>query len=199
MPYDIYPYELPPLPYAYNALEPYIDEETMHYHHDKHFQTYINNLNNALKKYPYLQKIPLEQVLKRAHMLPFEDSVDILQSGGGVYNHKLFFEKLAPVHGESFPPSPSLLALINQTFGSFDKFKDVFSKHAMGVFGSGWTYLILTNSRRLKIVNLRNQDTPIKENGTPIILFDCWEHAYYLKYKNARKDYIDALWNIIKF
>lgn len=195
--YDKYPFELPPLPYPYEALEPYIDRETMHLHHDKHFKAYIDNLNKALKPYPQLQSLPLIKLLSMPWNLPDEVEIDIMRSAGGTYNHSVYFEKIAPP-GEKNIPSGKLLKDINNTFGSFEKFKDIFSQNARSVFGSGYTFLVRTKRGTLKIVNTANQNTPIAI-GQPVLAFDVWEHAYYLKYKNVRADYISNLWNIAVF
>lgn len=190
-----YPYELPPLPYAYEALEPYIDAETMHYHHDKHFAAYINNLNQALAPYPALQTLTLEQLLARPS-LPSPARDAILHNGGGVYNHHFFFAHLAPPVGDVRPTEATQ---IQKTFGSWEKFKVAFSTAAAGIFGSGWACLVRTRSGEWKIITLANQETPVAKRAQPLLLFDVWEHAYYLKYRNVRADYVDALWNVARF
>lgn len=197
--YSIYPFQLPSLPYDYDALEPYIDQETMHYHHDKHFKGYVDNLNKALAPYPNLQQLNLIQLLQRGRNLPAASFTDIMHNAGGVYNHSLFFENLAPENSANNIPHGMLLQMIRLQYGSFEHFKNYFSEKAADVFGSGWTYLVLTSNKNLRIVNFKNQDTPVTINASPIILFDVWEHAYYLKYRNSRKDYIENLWNIINF
>lgn len=199
MPYNSYPYELPPLPFPYDALEPYIDAEMMHYHHDKHFQTYINNLNDVLQKYPALQSLTLEQLLRKQRVIPANDWEKILHNGGGVYNHSLFFNNLAPANMPGHEPDSALMNVIDRMYGSFDKFKAAFTQQALDVFGSGWTVLALTTHSRIRVVNLANQETLLTEGAMPIMLFDVWEHAYYLKYKNLRADYVSALWNVITF
>ena len=195
---EMYPFILPPLPYAYDALEPFIDTETMHYHHDKHFQTYITNLNKALASNPKLQDRTLKELLYHPEALPAKDRTAILNNAGGVYNHFLFFNGLAPADEDNHEPKCRLIGIIDNTFGSFNKFKKLFSQLALQVFGSGWTCLVLTPEGVPKIVNLKNQDV-VNEGDQVIILFDVWEHAYYLKYKNLRADYVDNLWNIIRF
>ena len=195
---EMYPFILPPLPYAYDALEPFIDTETMHYHHDKHFQTYITNLNKALASNPKLQDRTLKELLYHPEALPAKDRTAILNNAGGVYNHFLFFNGLAPADEDNHEPKCRLIGIIDNTFGSFDNFKKLFSQQALQVFGSGWTCLVLTPEGVPKIVNLKNQDV-VNEGDQVIILFDVWEHAYYLKYKNLRADYVDNLWNIIRF
>ena len=196
---QIYPYELPPLPYEYDALEPYIDTETMRYHHDAHFKNYIGNLNSALEPHPDLQKLTLVQLLRRARALPADLQIKILRNGGGVYNHSLFFDSLSPADTGRNIPTGEINNQINTSFGSFDSFKKAFSEQALAVFGSGWTYLVGTSDGRLKIVNLKNQETPVAINAYPVLPLDVWEHAYYLKYKNKRADYIDAIWNVFAF
>jgi Fe-Mn family superoxide dismutase len=198
--FGTYPFELPPLPYAYDALEPYIDEETMHYHYDKHFAGYINNLNHALEPYTELHDLTLEQLLC-SQDLPEEAQETILNNAGGVYNHTLFFNILAPASEPVHQPlegSP-LLEAIEGFFGSFEQFKEQFNRSAKEVFGSGWTALVSDSQGNLDIRNIANQDVLFCENLEPVILFDVWEHAYYLKYRNDRADYIENLWNVIKF
>ena len=200
MPYNTYPYELPPLPYAYDALEPYIDAETMHFHHDKHFQTYIDNLNQALQTHPALQKCRLEDLLSDPRALPAKDRCAILRNGGGVYNHAHFFKGMAPAdEAACHRPTGQLLDCINRAFGSFDDFKETFSKEAAKVFGSGWTVLALTPCGRLRIVNLANQETVLPDGEKPLLFIDVWEHAYYLQYQNRRAAYIQNIWNVLVF
>lgn len=199
MPYNSYPYELPPLPYAYQALEPHIDAETMYYHHDKHFRTYVENLNEALKPYPDLQKMTLTQLLINEKNLPPEAAKKIMDNGGGVYNHTFFFYSLSPAMKNNHIPIGSLALMMNDRFGSFEAFKEEFSQKAEELFGSGWTYLVMKQDGSLDIVNLKDQDTPLSIGAAPVIMFDVWEHAYYLKYKNQRDQYIEQLWNVITF
>ncbi|MCI8360824.1 MAG: superoxide dismutase [Clostridiales bacterium] len=199
MPFHTYPYELPPLPYAYDALEPYIDAETMRYHHDKHFQTYIEGLNKALAPYPHLQKCRLEELLSAPARLPDPARCAILRNGGGVYNHSRFFRGMAPAQEDGHRPEGGLAQLIDQTFTSFDHFKEVFSQAALEVFGSGWAVLALTPRGKLKIVQLRNQETTLPAGALPLLYIDVWEHAYYLKYKNLRAEYVKNIWNVLAF
>jgi len=196
--FGTYPFSLPPLPYAYNALEPYIDRETMHYHYDKHFAGYIDKLNRALEPYDFLHDLPLEQILCSDAGLPVEARNEIMNNAGGVYNHSLFFDGLAPASENVHQPNGMLLEAIEGFFGSFRQFKEKFNKQANEVFGSGWTVLVSDSEGNLSIVNVANQDVLICEGLEPVILFDVWEHAYYLKYKNDRKTYIENLWNVIK-
>ena len=194
-----YPFELPPLPYSYDALEPYIDAETMHYHHDKHFAAYIDKLNAALEAYPQLHDTPLDKILQKSAVLPPSSRQAIMRNGGGVYNHTLFFQGLSPTDSGIHSPEGNIANMISRQFGSFEAFKEQFSAEALKVFGSGWTYLAITRERTLRIVNFKNQDTPVEKGMTPVILFDLWEHAYYLKYRNLKSDYVNTLWNIVTF
>lgn len=199
MPYNTYPFELPPLPFDYAALEPYIDAETMYYHHDRHFQTYVTNLNKALEPYPGLQRLTLEQLLSGKVSLPREAQTSIFNNAGGVYNHTLYFEGLTPPGSGRSVPQGKLLTLINHSYGSFESFKQTFTAQALSVFGSGWTFLTLNRNNRLNIMNVKNQDTVLPKNVSPLLTFDVWEHAYYLKYRNLRAEYLNALWNVIVF
>lgn len=199
MSYNRYPYELPPLPYSYGALEPYIDAETMYIHHDKLFAGYVERLNNVLKYYTMLQNWSLEDILSRPNALPRSSRVNILRNAGGVYNHTLFFEQLAPASEDNHLPTGRLIWDINQNFGSFEKFKELFSQSAANVFGSGYTFLVRTSNGKLKIENTENQTNPIEWGCSTIILLDVWEHAYFLEYKNLRTEYINNFWNIVSF
>lgn len=199
MPYTNYPFELPPLPYEYDALEPSIDTETMRYHHDKHFKTYIDNLNTAIAPYPRLHSLSVEQLLARPAALPREARTAIMRNGGGVYNHERFFNGLAPAAAGGHRPTGNLASLIDRDFGGLESFYTELSRSALAVFGSGWTYLIQNRAGRLECTNLANQDTLIAQGITPILLVDVWEHAYYLKYKSARADYLRNLRNILVF
>lgn len=188
-----YPFSRIALPYDYSDLEPYIDTETMHYHYDKHYKTYVNNLNKALEKYPGLQKFTLEQLLAMPRMDPA-----ILKNGGGAYNHGLYFSGMAPA-GRANGPQGQLLYLIERGYGSFEGFKKVFNRVALNVFGSGYAVLAVTAGGRLSIVPLKNQDTLRGRGLTPLVCVDVWEHAYYLKYKNQRAAYLENIWNVIDF
>ena len=195
-----YPYELPPLPYAYDALEPFIDKETMRYHHDKHFAAYIENLNKALGPYPALQALTLEELLRKSpSSLPPPAREAILNNGGGVYNHNFFFNQFIPLEPGEDKLSAGLMEPVCKTFGSLSMFRDAFTKAAMSVFGSGWACLAQMRGRELKIVTLANQETVAPKNARMLLMFDVWEHAYYLKYKNARADYVEALWSLLGF
>ncbi len=196
---NTYPFVLPPLPYAYDALEPFIDSETMHCHHDKHFAAYITKLNTALERYPNLQKYTLEQLLTYQNTIPETVKTAVVNNGGGVYNHFLFFNNLSPASESNHQPSGSLSEAIKIKFGSFDNFRKEFTAAALDIFGSGWVCLGNEGITGLQILKLKNQETALDFDAKPIILFDVWEHAYYLKYKNERERYVNALWNIIKF
>jgi len=189
-------FELPKLPYAYNALEPYIDAQKMEIHHSKHHAAYTNNLNAAVKG-SEMEKLSIEDLLKNISKHP----VAVRNNGGGFFNHSLFWTFLAPNAGGQ--PKGDLLDAINRNFGSFDKFKEDFTKAAATRFGSGWAWLIKDNSGKLVIGSTPNQDNPLMDiselKGTPILALDVWEHAYYLKYQNRRPDYITAFWNVVSW
>ena len=187
---------LPPLPYAANALEPHIDEMTMNIHHDRHHGTYVNNLNNALEGHADLQAKSIEDLLRSIDSVPDSIRTAVRNNGGGHANHSLFWEVLSPSGGGQ--PTGALADAINSTFGSFDKFKEDFSKAATTRFGSGWAWLALNNGK-LEIFSTANQDSPYMEAKTPILGLDVWEHAYYLKYQNKRPDYISAFWNLVNW
>ncbi len=196
-----YPYTLPPLPYPYDALEPYIDRMTMEIHHTKHHQGYINNLNSALEKYPEFHNLELEEILKNLNQLPEEIRTVVRNNGGGHYNHALFWEIMKPASAESAlsPDQSVLLENIRNTFGSFEEFKKLFSETALKHFGSGWAWLVLTPDKKLKVYSLPNQDNPLMNGDLPIMGLDVWEHAYYLKYQNRRNEYIEAWWNVVNW
>lgn len=194
-----YLFELPALPYEIDALEPFIDSETMYYHHEKHFKTYIDNLNALISKYPSLQSQTLEWLIDNPNKLPVHDREAILFNAGGVYNHNLFFNVLTP-NVEETKPSAELMQAINRDFGSFENFKQRFINSALKVNGSGYTFLTLAEDGILHIVNTSNQDVPpFNVFGVPVVLVDVWEHAYYLKYKNLRKEYLTNIFNVLKF
>jgi Fe-Mn family superoxide dismutase len=189
-------YTLPVLPYAVDALEPYIDTQTMTIHHTKHHQAYIDNLNAALEKHPGLADTPLENLLANLNALPEDIRMAVRNHGGGTYNHNLFWTILTPETGQQ--PTGSLLKALIRDFGSLDAFRDSFSNAAKTRFGSGWAWLIVTPEKTLKVVSTANQDVPLGE-GKPILCLDVWEHAYYLHYQNRRPDYISAFWNIVNW
>ena len=190
-------YEVPPLPYDYNALEPHIDEQTMRIHHDKHHATYVTNANNALANHPDLAALPVEELLKDLSRVPENLRTAVRNNAGGHANHTLFWQIMKPNGGSQ--PSGPLADAINQTFGSFDAFKEELNKAGAGRFGSGWAWLTVDGSGALRVESTPNQDTPISEGRTPILGVDVWEHAYYLKYQNRRADYLAAWWNTVNW
>ncbi len=192
-----YPYTLPSLPYPYDALEPCIDKMTMEIHHTKHHQGYINNLNSALEKYSEFHNLELEEILKNLNQLPEEIKIAVRNNGGGHYNHSLFWEIMKPNGGNK--PAGKLAEAIENTFGSFENFKNLFSEVALKHFGSGWAWLVLTPQKELKVYSLPNQDSPLMNGDLPIMGLDVWEHAYYLKYQNRRNEYIQAWWNVVNW
>lgn len=187
-------FELPKLPYAYDALEPFIDARTMEIHYTKHHQGYTNKLNDALAKHPEFD-MPLEKVLADLTLVPQDIRGAVQNNGGGFYNHKLFWTILKVNNGQK--PEGELGKAIDEAFGSFDAFKEAFSNAAATRFGSGWAWLIVTKEG-LKVVSTANQDTPL-DQGTPILGLDVWEHAYYLNYQNRRPDYISAFFNVVNW
>jgi Fe-Mn family superoxide dismutase len=189
------PYEVPPLPYDYNALESTIDEETMHLHHDKHHQAYVTNANKALEGTEYADK-PVEEVLKNLSSLPSDKQGPVRNNAGGHYNHSLFWEWMSPDGGGE--PDGDLRSALDEAFGSFDDFKSQFKAAGVGRFGSGWAWLVHDGSK-LAIVSTANQDNPISDGQTPLLGVDVWEHAYYLKYQNRRPDYLDAWWDVVNW
>jgi len=194
---NTYPFELKPLAYDYNALEPYIDEATMHLHHDKHLLAYVNNLNAALENYPELHNKTLEELLSNIHALPNEIQTKVRNNGGGVFNHNLYFDLMAPNSPKK--PVGKLAEAIDATFGSFEKFKETFKKAAMDRFGSGWAWLVADKDNKLMILSTPNQDVPLNLEVKPILAIDVWEHAYYLKYQNRRAEYIDNFFEVINW
>ena len=192
-----YPFTLPPLPYSYNALEPYIDEQTMKLHHDKHHQGYVNELNKALAHYPAFQHQDIKTLVITWKKLPKKLRTAVRNQGGGHLNHSLFWHWMAP-EGRQEPTGKLAKALV-ATFGSFTTFKELFSASAKKVFGSGWVWLCLDCDDNLIIQTTKNQDNPITEGLYPILGLDVWEHAYYLKYKNERLTYLDAWWHVVNW
>ena len=187
-------YEVPPLPYDYNALEPTIDEATMHLHHDKHHQAYVNAANGLLEGTEWADK-PVEEVLKNLGSLGDKET-GVRNQAGGHYNHSLFWEWMSPNGGGA--PDGDLASAIDSAFGSFDDFKAQFKDAGVKRFGSGWAWLIHDGSG-LAIVSTANQDNPISDGKTPLLGVDVWEHAYYLKYNNRRPDYLDAWWDVVNW
>jgi Fe-Mn family superoxide dismutase len=189
-------FELPELPYAYDALEPTIDKETMNIHHTKHHNTYVTKLNGALEGHADLQEKSLEELLSNLDAVPESARTAVRNNGGGHANHTLFWKIMSPNGGGE--PSGELADKINSKFGSFDKFKEEFEAAAAGRFGSGWAWLVLDNGE-VQITSTPNQDTPVMEGKTPLLGLDVWEHAYYLKYQNKRPDYAKAFWNVVNW
>jgi Fe-Mn family superoxide dismutase len=192
-----YPFALPDLGYAFDALEPHIDARTMEIHHDKHHAAYTTNLNKALEGHPDLQKKSVEQLLGDLNAVPEAIRAAVRNNGGGYLNHNMFWQIMAP--GGAKAPSGALAAAINSAFGSFDELKAKLQAAAQGQFGSGWGWLCKDASGKLAIVATPNQDTPIMQGKTPILGVDVWEHAYYLKYQNRRPDYLTAWWNVVNW
>jgi len=191
-----YPFALPDLPYANDALAPVLTAETLSFHYGKHFQTYITNLNKALEPHTDLHALTLGQLLDGSHPLPESARTAILNNGGGAYNHDVYFKGLAPAPRG---PEGKLLALINEAYGSLDAFKEAFAAACLAVFGSGWAVLVLNAEGKLQIVPLKNQETVLPMGVKPLLTVDVWEHAYYLQYQNLRARYVQSLWDILGF
>jgi Fe-Mn family superoxide dismutase len=189
-------HSLPPLPYAFDALEPHIDKQTMEIHHGKHHAAYVNNLNAALEKFPDLQGKSLDDLLKGIESVPQDIRTAVRNNGGGHLNHSMFWQIMGPNAGGA--PTGAIGEAINSSFGGFDAFKDQFAKAGVGRFGSGWAWVIDTGSK-LVIESTANQDAPIMEGKKVVFGIDVWEHAYYLKYQNRRPDYIGAWWNVVNW
>lgn len=190
-------YKLSDLPYAYDALEPYIDEETMHLHHDKHHQTYVNNLNAAIEKHPELAEKSVEELIADLSQVPEDIRTAVRNNGGGHANHEFFWKIMGPDAGGE--PTGAVKDAIKSDLGSFEAFKVDFKAAATGRFGSGWAWLVVNKEGKLEVTSTANQDTPLAEGKTPILNLDVWEHAYYKKYSNRRADYIDAFWNVVNW
>ncbi|MGX6442762.1 superoxide dismutase [Neobacillus sp. K501] len=189
-------FELPQLPYAYDALEPHIDKETMNIHHTKHHNTYVTNLNNALQGNEELLAKSVEEVIANLDAVPEAARTAVRNNGGGHANHTLFWQILSPNGGGA--PTGDLADAINSKFGSFESFKEEFAKAATTRFGSGWAWLSVSNGE-LEVSSTPNQDSPLMEGKTPILGLDVWEHAYYLNYQNRRPDYIGSFWNVVNW
>ena len=187
-------HELPKLPYDYNALEPYVDEQTMNIHHTKHHQAYVNNLNAALDKHPELSDKTLLELIKDLSSVPEDIRTAVRNNGGGHLNHSMFWTLMQKAEGQM--PEGAILEAINEKFGSFEEFKDVFSKAATTRFGSGWAWLVLKDGK-LDVVSTANQDNPISDGLVPVLGLDVWEHAYYLKYQNRRPDFVASFWDMV--
>lgn len=191
-----YPFEVKELPYDRNALEPYLDTEVIHYHHDRHYANYVVKLNEILKNYPNLQNVELEDLLIKTNELPAEAKTSIQNNAGGVYNHELYFNSMNNTDCEM--PTDRLAVAINSAFGSLEQFRTELSTAAINQFGSGYAWLILSNGS-LEIIATPNQDTPISDSVTPLLCIDVWEHAYYLQYQNRRNDYVENWFNLINW
>lgn len=192
------PFSLPPLPYPYDALEPHIDALTMYIHHTKHHAGYVNNLNKALESAPELANKSLEELLaNNCAIVPEKIRTAVRNHGGGHSNHSFFWQIMGPNAGGQ--PTGKIAEAITQTFGSFEKFKEKFTEAALGRFGSGWAWLVLTPERKLEVYSTANQDSPLMEGKIPILGIDVWEHAYYLKYQHRRAEYVQAWWNVVNW
>ena len=191
------PYSVPPLRYSYDALEPYIDTETMHLHHDKHHAAYVKNLNAALADHPDLAKLPVEDLVRHLDRVPETIRTTVRNNGGGHANHSFFWQVMQK--NSPGKPKAELAKAIDTRFGSFSSFQQQFTKAALSVFGSGWAWLSLDDKRQLSIETAPNQDSPWMAGRTPILGIDVWEHAYYLKYQNIRADYIAAFYKVISW
>jgi superoxide dismutase, Fe-Mn family len=190
------PYQLPALPYAFDALEPHIDAKTMEIHHDKHHATYVNKLNEATASHPDLQAKPVEDLLRGIDQVPEQIRGAVRNHGGGHANHSLFWQIMGPNSGGN--PSGELADALQQAFGSFESFKEKLTNAAANQFGSGWGWLVVSGGK-LDVIARPNQDSPLMEGKTPILGVDVWEHAYYLRYQNRRPDYLAAWWNTINW
>ena len=187
-------YSVPDLPYAYDALEPHIDEQTMRIHHDKHHQAYVDKVNAALEGTEWADA-SIADVVRGLDALPADKQGPVRNNGGGHLNHSMFWASMGP--GKGGAPSGALGDAINAAFGSFDAFKEAFKNAGVNQFGSGWAWLVKDGAGALKVVSTANQDNPLSQGLTPILGNDVWEHAYYLKYQNARPAYLDAWWNVV--
>lgn len=189
--------KLPPLPYPYEALEPYIDEQTMRFHHDKHHAAYVKNLNMALNKHPKLKNQSIEDLLKDLNKIPRDIQNTFRNNGGGHINHTMFWAIMKPNGGGE--PNKEIASAIEKDFGNFNDLKKQFNQAGAKHFGSGWTWLVLNKNDKLEVMSTANQNSPLSEGKYPIMGNDVWEHAYYLNYQNRRKDYLEAWWNVINW
>ncbi|HEV3310938.1 MAG TPA: superoxide dismutase [Chloroflexota bacterium] len=190
-------FEVPPLQYAYEALEPHIDSQTMHLHHDKHHQAYVNNLNAAIEKHPELAGRSAKDLIRDLNAVPEDIRAAVRNNGGGHVNHSMFWSIMGPNGGGE--PTGAVASAIASAFGSFDAFKTEFNDAGVKRFGSGWAWLVRDGSGSLKIVSTANQDNPLSDGSHPILGNDVWEHAYYLNYQNRRPDYLAAWWNVVNW
>ena len=194
---ETYPFVVRPLPYEYDALSPVLDGETMHFHHDKHYKTYVDNLNNILADYPELQKMSLKELLMNLEKLPASARTPVRNNGGGVHNHELYFDSMKGPVGQE--PTGALSEAIKRDFGSYQQFKEQMKQAAVTQFGSGWAWLLADGEGKLSIQQTANQDVPDLSLYTPIFLVDVWEHAYYLQYQNRRPDYVESWFDLINW
>ena len=194
---ETYPFVVRPLPYEYDALTPILDEETLTFHHDKHYKTYVDNLNSVLSDYPELQKKSLKELLTSIDTLPAAIQTSVRNNGGGVYNHELYFDAMKSPVGQE--PTGALAEAIDRDFGSYRQWKEQMKQAAVGKFGSGWAWLVTDKDGKLSIVQTANQDVPDLRDYVPIFLVDVWEHAYYLQYQNRRADYVEGWFNLINW
>lgn len=190
-------HELPPLPYNYDALEPYIDTQTMQLHHDMHHQSYVNKLNAALESYADLQSKSIDELVRDLNGLPQDVQKAVRNNGGGHYNHTMFWSIMGPNAGGN--PTGEIATAIDDTFGNFENFKTQFNDAGAGQFGSGWAWLVMSADGKLEVANSPNQDNPLSSGSFPIMGNDVWEHAYYLKYQNRRPEYLKAWWNVVNW
>jgi superoxide dismutase, Fe-Mn family len=190
-------YELPALPYDFSALEPYIDTQTMQIHHDKHHQTYVTNVNNALQGQDQLAAMSVDDLLRNISQVPDSIRTAVQNSGGGHSNHSMFWNIMKPNGGGE--PTGDLASAIQQAFGSFDAFKTAFNDAGTKRFGSGWAWLVLDSNGKLQVISTANQDSPLMSGLYPVMGNDVWEHAYYLKYQNRRPEYLNAWWNVVNW
>ncbi len=190
-------FELPPLPYDYNALEPHIDTQTMQIHHDKHHAAYVTNVNTALQGQGQFASLSVNDLLRRINEVPENIRTAVRNNAGGHSNHTMFWQLMKPNGGGE--PTGELASAIQQAFGSFNDFKAAFNDAGVKRFGSGWAWLILDSSGKLQVISTANQDSPLMDGNHPIMGNDVWEHAYYLKYQNRRADYLNAWWNVVNW
>ena len=190
-------FELPPLPYDYSALEPYIDTQTMQIHHDKHHQAYITNVNNALQGHDQLAAMSVDDLLRNIKQVPESIRTAVQNNAGGHSNHSMFWNIMTPNGGGE--PTGNLASAIQQVFGSFDAFKTAFNDAGTKRFGSGWAWLVLDTNGKLQVISTANQDSPLMSGMYPVMGNDVWEHAYYLKYQNRRPEYLNAWWNVVNW
>lgn len=191
-------FSLPALPYAYDALEPYLDARTMEIHYTKHHQTYTNNLNALVSGHEsFFDDKTIEEILSHVEAIPEDIRQGVINQGGGYANHNFYWKTLSPNGGGK--PTGKLAQAIDDTFGSFDKMKELVSKAAVSQFGSGWGWLVVTPDKKLEVINTLNQNSPLSQGKTPLLTIDVWEHAYYLKYQNRRPEFVDVIWNVINW